>query len=140
MNSLWVRRLSDNATIPCRATEGSAGLDVFASENHQIKPNRPVIVNTDIAIKCPPGTYARLTDRSSMVLKQIRVHGGVIDGDYTGPINVVVYNYGDVDYEIRMGDRICQMIITPVCFPVITEVDKLPATERGSNGFGSTGI
>ena len=140
MNSLWVRRLSDNATIPCRATEGSAGLDVFASENHQIKPNRPVIVSTDIAIKCPPGTYARLTDRSSMVLKQLRVHGGVIDGDYTGPINVVVYNYDVVDYEIRKGDRICQMIITPVCFPVITEVDKLPVTARGSSGFGSTGI
>ena len=140
MNSLLIRRLSENATIPLRSTEGSAGLNVFASENIIIKPYFQEIVNTDFAIKCPTGTYARLTDRSSMVLKKIRIHGGVIDSDYTGPIRVVAHNYGDVDYEIIKGDRICQMVITPVSFPVITEVGKLPATERGSNGFGSTGI
>ncbi len=139
MNSLLIQRLSESATIPLRSTEGSAGLDVFASENIIVKPNFQEIVNTDVAIKCPAGTYARLTDRSSLTLKKIRVNGGVIDSDYTGPIKVVLYNYGNVEYEIMKGDRICQMIITPVSFPELKEVRKLPDTDRGTKGFGSTG-
>ena len=140
MNSLLIQRLSENATIPIRSSEGSAGLDVFSSENVIIKANFQEIVNTDFAIKCPHGTYARLADRSSLALKKIRLSGGVIDSDYTGPVKVVLQNYGDVDYQIAKGDRICQMIITPVSFPHIKEVDKLPHTERGVKGFGSTGI
>ena len=140
MNSLLIQRLSENATIPVRSTEGSAGLDVFASENIIIKPNFQEIVNTDFAIKCPVGTYARLADRSSLALKKIRLSGGVIDSDYTGPVKIVLHNYGDVEYQILKGDRICQMIITPVSFPQVMEVSKLPHTERDVNGFGSTGI
>ena len=140
MNSLLIKRLSENATIPVRSTQGSAGLDVFSSENVVIKPNFQEIVNTDFAIKCPLGTYARLADRSSLALKKICLNGGVIDNDYVGPVKVVLQNYGNSEYQIAKGDRICQMIITPVIFPYIIEVDKLPHTERSLNGFGSTGI
>ena len=140
MNTLLIKRLSENATIPVRSTQGSAGLDVFSSENVLIEPNSQETVKTDIAIKCPGGTYARLADRSSLALKKIHLAAGVIDNDFTGPVKAILQNYGEKKYQILKGDRICQMIITHISMPCIMEVDELPYTQRNVNGFGSTGI
>ena len=70
----------------------------------------------------------------------IDVGVGVIDADYRGPIGVILFNYSDVDYEIKVGDRIAQLIIEVIMTPNVEEVDDLDSTARGSGGFGSTGI
>ena len=137
---LRIKRLSENARLPLRATRGSAGLDLFSAESISINPNSQIIVKTDLAIKSPENTFIKLADRSSLAIKKIRVAGGIIDSDFTGNISVILHNYGEFSYEIEKGQRICQMLIIPTVFPTLTEVEKLTETERSENGFGSSGL
>lgn len=70
----------------------------------------------------------------------IDVGAGVIDADYRGPVGVILFNYSDVDFEVKAGDRIAQLIIEQIVTPEVTEVDDLDLTVRGAGGFGSTGV
>jgi len=99
------------------------------------------IVPTDLSIACPPGTYARIAPRSGLAVKNfIDVGAGVVDEDYRGPVGVVLFNFGEVDFAIKEGDRIAQMILEKIHTPEVVEVDNLDETSRGAGGFGSTGV
>ena len=139
MAVVQIKRLSENATLPFRATPGSAGLDLFSAEDVTIEPDAQSIVKTDLAIKCPENSYIKLTDRSSMALQKLRVAAGTIDSDFMGNVCVILHNYGNTTYYVKKGQRICQMIVMPIIVPHIVEVNELTPTERGVNGFGSSG-
>ena len=135
-----IKRLSENATLPIRATPGSAGLDLFSAEDVTIAPDSQSMVKTDLAMKCPENTYIKLADRSSMALKKLRVAAGIIDSDFLGNVTVILHNYNNTSYYVKKGQRVCQMIVTPIVMPNIVEVDELELTERNINGFGSSGL
>ena len=139
-DSLAVKRLSDAATIPYRATDGSAGFDLCASEPTTIESGRRKVVKTDLVLGIPAGHYGRIAPRSGLAFKYgIDVCAGVIDSDYRGPVGCVLSNAGTESFAIRAGDRIAQLIIEKISLPNVMEVSSLDATTRGSGGFGSTG-
>mmetsp|Transcript_5011 Transcript_5011/g.7862 ORF Transcript_5011/g.7862 Transcript_5011/m.7862 type:complete len:221 (-) Transcript_5011:119-781(-) len=138
---LQVQLLSDKATLPTRGSPESAGLDLSSSESVTIPSGQRRVVKTDLSIACPQGTYARIAPRSGLAVKHgIDVGAGVVDADYRGPVGVVLFNFGDADYEVQPGDRIAQLILEQVCMADVVQVDALDETQRGSAGFGSTGV
>ena len=141
-----VKKLKEQAVMPKRATEGSAGADLYAciDEPVTIAPGQLVKIPTGIAIELSDShTAAFLFARSGLGIK----HGislsngvGVIDSDYRGEICVGLINLGNNDYTINPDDRIAQMVVMPVCIPEISLSDTLSETQRNIGGFGSTGI
>ena len=142
---LQVKRLSEHAVLPSRGSDFAAGLDLSAAESLCIPAGQRALVKTDLSIACPPGTYARIAPRSGLAYKHgIDVGAGVIDADYRGPLGVILFNFGDNDFEIKQGDRIAQLILEQIILPDVIECDddgELPAVGvRGAAGFGSTGV
>lgn len=138
---LAIKRLSEHATLPKRGSDLAAGLDLCSAKKMTIPKGERALVPTDLAIACPPGTYARIAPRSGLALKKgIDVGAGVIDADYRGPVGVILFNWGTEDFEIEKGDRIAQMILELIVLPQVEECDELPETVRGAGGFGSTGV
>ena len=143
MDSLRVKRLSEKATLPTRGSPLSAGYDLASAEEKVIAPGQRAVVKTDLSIACPEGTYARIAPRSGLTVKKgIHVGAGVVDADYRGPVGVVLFNLGQEDFSIQVGDRIAQMILEEIKMVPVVDVGEsdLDATERGSGGFGSTGV
>lgn len=141
---LYVKKLREGATLPKRATVGSAGYDLccLTDEPIVVSPNERKLIPTGIAVEIPENTVGLVYSRSGLSLK----HGihmandvGVIDSDYRGELKVPIHNRSDVDYTISNGDRIAQLVITPIFTPETEEVDELSDTVRGEGGFGSTG-
>ncbi len=142
---LKIKKVRENAMIPVRATDGSAGMDLHAwlEEPLTVQPGERVRIPTGIAIGLPsPETVALIFARSGLAIK----HGltlsncvGVIDSDYTGEVQVGMINQSDAAYTVQPGERIAQMVIMPVLLPAIVETDELDKTARGEGGFGSTG-
>lgn len=142
---LRIKKVRENAKIPTRATEGSAGMDLYAciDEPITLKKGDTAIIPTGIAIGLDnKNLCAFVYARSGLAIK----HGigllnsvGVIDSDYRGEICVGVINQIDEPYTIEPNERIAQMVIQPVEIPEIIEVDELDDTVRGAGGFGSTG-
>ena len=128
-----------NAKIPVRATEGSAGYDVFAYNDKLIPKHSVGRVCTGIRIEIPSGMYAEFKTRSSYVLKNLSVEGGVIDSDYRGLLYVCIRNHNDLDYLVRQDDKIAQLIFLKCEYPDFNNVEKLSETIRAEGGFGSTG-
>ena len=130
---------------PQRATAGSAGMDLAAcmDEAVTIAPRQLVRIPTGIAIALPGPEYVALVyARSGLGIK----HGvslsngvGVIDSDYRGEIQVGLTNLSDVPYTVQPGDRIAQLVVTPVVLPEVELAVELDDTSRGAGGFGSTG-
>ncbi|MQL82754.1 hypothetical protein Taro_015254 [Colocasia esculenta] len=138
---LRVKRLSENAVLPSRGSLLSAGYDLSSAIETTVPARAKALVPTDLSISIPPGTYARIAPRSGLAWKHsIDVGAGVIDADYRGPVGVVLFNHSDVDFEVRPGDRIAQLIIERIMTPEVAEVEDLDATARGAGGFGSTGV
>lgn len=95
---------------------------------------------TDIQIEIPFGCYGRVAPRSGLAAKNfIDIGAGVIDEDYRGNVGVVMFNHAEEEFEVKKGDRIAQLICEKIFYPDIEEVSTLSTTERGTNGFGSTG-
>ena len=142
---LKIKKLRDNARIPKRATDGAAGMDLYAciDESITLDPGQLAIIPTGIAIELPDNTCAAfLYARSGLGVK----HGiclsngvGVIDSDYRGEVCAGLCNVSDKPYVIAPGERIAQMVIAPVFTPDVVEVSELSDTQRGAGGFGSTG-
>lgn len=140
-----IKKLRENAKIPKRATNGSAGMDLYAciDEPITLAPGQLAIVPTGIAIALPENSFAAfLYARSGLGVK----HGiclsngvGVIDSDYRGEICAGLCNVSDKPYTIEPDERVCQMVIAPVLTPDVVEVSELDDTDRGEGGFGSTG-
>ena len=98
-------------------------------------------MQTGPAISSPAGLYARIASRSGLSLKKsIDVGAGVVDSDYIGEVGVVLFNHGDQDFEVKMGDRIAQLILEKIDTPKVEEVRALEESVRGSGGFRSTGL
>lgn len=128
-----------DAKAPVRSTPGSAGFDIFANEHATLKPGIHAVLNTGISCALPDGTVGLIWPRSGMAAKYgVDTLAGVVDSDYRGEVRVSLINHGQHDVEIRPGDRIAQMIVQH--FLGLAEVTaELDDTERGVNGFGSTG-
>lgn len=142
---LKIKKIKANAIVPIRATEGSAGFDLYAciSEPVTIKKGERAIIPTGIAVEISDKNYAIFVfARSGLGIK----HGislsngvGVIDSDYRGEICVGLINTSNVDYIINPSDRIAQIVLMPICLPNIILSDELNTTDRNLGGFGSTG-
>lgn len=141
---LKIRLLREGACLPKRATAESAGLDLCAclEEALVLRPMEPTRIPTGIAIELPPGTAGLVYARSGLAGK----HGvtlangvGVIDSDYRGEVLVAMVNLSQKDYTIRPGDRIAQLVVSPVLLPEPVGAEALSGTGRGEGGFGSTG-
>ena len=145
IRELKIKKVRENAKIPVRATEGSAGYDLYACVDEPItlKAGETAIIPTGIAIGLDNPNYAAfIYPRSGIAIK----HGigllnsvGVIDSDYRGEICVGVINQISEPYTIQPFERVAQMIIKPVELPELIEVSDLDDTSRGVGGFGSTG-
>lgn len=142
MASLKIKKLSPDAIIPTRGSAGAVGYDLYSIEDTTVPSSllRFNMVKTGIAIQLPEGTYGRVAPRSGLTCKkQINVGAGVIDRDYTGEIMVCLFNNGGMNFDIKKGDRIAQLIIERCETPEVEEVEELDTTDRGEGGFGSTG-
>lgn len=145
METLKMRKVRENAVIPKRATEGSAGLDLCACLDAPLTlaGGETALIPTGLAIELPNSGYgAFVFARSGLSIK----HGigllnsvGVIDSDYRGEIQVGVINQIRESYTIEPGERIAQLVILPVSILPVEQTDTLGETERGAGGFGSTG-
>lgn len=137
---LFVQKLAPAATTPTRGSAFAAGYDLYASSPITIKAKNKALVSTSIAIAVPAGTYGRIAPRSGLASKHFLDTGaGVIDADYRGEVKVLMFNFSDVDYEVKQGERIAQLVLERIVTPEVVEVEALEASVRGAGGFGSTG-
>lgn len=137
---LKVKRLAESSKLPTRGSSLAAGYDLHASESVVVDAKSRALVPTGIAVAVPAGTYGRIAPRSGLAVKHgIDIGAGVVDADYTGEVKVVMFNHGDKDYAIKVGDRIAQLIIEKIDTPDVSEVDALCVTARNASGWGSTG-
>ena len=138
---LGVKKLCYDAIVPTRGSDRSVGYDLYSTEDTVVPCQAGrALVPTGIAVVLPEGVYGRVAPRSGLTVKHcIDVGAGVIDPDYTGEVKVVLFNHGDEDFEVKKGDRIAQLILERCETPPIEELNIIEDTERGSDGFGSTG-
>lgn len=142
---LKIKKVRENAVVPCRATEGSAGMDLHAciTEPITLQPFERATIPTGIAVALSSSEYAVfIFARSGLGIKYgiaLSNGVGVIDSDYRGEICVGLQNSSNSSYTINPNDRIAQMVVMPVCTPEIAVVEQLDETERNTGGFGSTG-
>lgn len=137
------RRLDANCKSPIYATQGAVGADLFSILTKEIPPGERRVIPTGLAIELPPGFEAQVRSRSGLALK----HGisvlnspGTIDQDFRGPIQVILHNSGQEPFQVKYGDRIAQLVVSPVVKVSFLEAAELSDTDRGEGGFGSTGV
>lgn len=140
---LRATRLKEGATLPSRAHEGDAGLDLYACEPAHIGPGERWSVGTGVAVEIPAGHAGLVLPRSGLA----REHGialvnspGLIDSGYRGEVRVLLLNTDPAEiFRVEPGDRIAQLVLTPVAVAEPVEVESLSESARGDGGFGSTG-
>ena len=144
-----ITRLSSQARLPRRASDGAAGYDLFAAVRTVVPAACMLegrvnigraLVPTGVALSIPEGHVGRIGSRSGLSVKHnIEVGAGWIDSDYRGELKVELKNFSGLEFIVEEGDRIAQLIIFPIVTPALEEVDSLSPTTRGTRGFGSTG-
>ena len=144
MEPIHVKKLRSGAVLPTYGTSGAAGADLYACLEAPvtIAPGQTVFVPTGIALEVPAGCAGLVYARSGLACKRGLAPAnkvGVVDSDYRGEINVGLHNHGNQPQRIATGERIAQLLITPVLTPAYEEVEDLTDTLRGGAGFGSTG-
>lgn len=138
--SLQVKRLHPGARLPGRSYDGDAGWDLFVQGHHTLLPGEVTDVSTGVAVAIPHGYYGRIVGRSSTHRKRgLSVVEGIIDAGYRGPLFAGVWNPGQTAVRVGDGDRLAQLIVTQVPPGGLIEVQELPESQRGTNGFGSSG-
>jgi len=144
-----IKRLAGNDDLPLPAyqSEHAAGMDLAAAvgkdEPVMLAPGAVTLVPTGFAIAVPPGYEAQVRPRSGLAAKHavtVANAPGTIDADYRGEVKVILINHGSEPLTIERGMRVAQLVIAPVPRAAWHEVDELPTTERGSGGFGSSGV
>lgn len=137
---VFIKLLNEFAKIPAKATPGSAGFDIYASEAVTISPRRRALVSTGLSMAFEGDKYGRIAPRSGLAVKGIDVGAGVIDSDYRGEVKVLLINNSDENFHVRVGDRIAQLIFEScVTHTLFVQRDNLDTTQR-EGGFGSTGL
>lgn len=144
MSAIAVKKLRENAILPTYGSPEAAGADLYAclEKSVTIGAGETVFIPTGLAMEVPKGCAGLIYARSSLGAKRGLAPAnkvGVIDSDYRGEISVALHNHGSVAQEVNPGDRIAQLLITPVLTPPYQEADQLTDTHRGTGGFGSTG-
>ena len=138
-------RKDPSLPLPQYMTHGSSGMDLYASVENEIilNPGERKLIPTGISVAIPEGFEGQIRPRSGLAIH----HGigvvngpGTIDADYRGELGVVLINLGKSPFAVRHGDRIAQMVISPVLRAILEEVDALPPTGRQEGGFGHTGV
>ena len=133
-------KLSASATPPFRASPDAAGYDLFAAQEKVIAPGGRACVATDLQLRIPAGCYGRIAPRSGLALKHgIDVGAGVVDADYRGNVGVLLFNFGEDDFRVNIGDRVAQLVLERIMNPPVLEASSLDATQRGEHGFGASG-
>lgn len=139
-----IKLLTPTATAPTYATDGSAGLDLYADEDcilDSVYDGVRKVISTGVSVEIDADKVGLIWPRSGIAVKNgIDTGAGVIDSDYRGEVKVLLFNHGEYAYKIKRGDRIAQLLIVPCYRPKIEIVDSLDETERGAGGFGSTGV
>ena len=137
---LRVKLNHQKAKLPMRSHPSDAGLDIFAVEHATLRPGVHAVLPTGLHIEVPEGCVGLIWPRSGLAAKHgIDTLAGVVDASYRGEIKVSIINHGHDDLEIKPGDRIAQLLIQPVALINCVQVDDLSDTDRGMNGFGSSG-
>lgn len=137
-----IKKIYNDSIIPTKGSEYSAGYDLYSYEDLTIEPNETIKAKTGVAIQPPKGTFGAVFARSGLATKQgLRPANcvGVCDEDYTGEYIVALHNDSDTTRTVNKGDRIAQVVFIPYVSEEIIEVEELTETDRGSQGFGSTG-
>jgi dUTP diphosphatase len=133
------KMLSEQAIVPTKAYEASAGFDVYSPRDTVIKPGEQELIYIDISVAIPLQHYGRLLSRSSMAMNYIDVKAGVIDADYRGNLGVLLHNYDNKTFYIKSGMKIAQLVIMQLPDITLEEVQELETTARAHGGFGSSG-
>jgi dUTP pyrophosphatase len=145
MTAIAIKRLDggDGLPLPGYASPGAAGMDLRAASDRTLQPGERCLMPTGFAVALPDGFEAQVRPRSGLAIH----HGltvlnapGTVDSDYRGEISVLLINLGAEPFAIRRGDRIAQLVIAPVVRASFTEVERLDETQRGRDGFGSSGM
>jgi dUTP pyrophosphatase len=156
---LKVKRLTSTSSLPYRATEGSAGMDLYAdlvgrggemrleAKNQEdvritIQPHEVVAIPTGLALGIPKGYECQVRPRSGLAIKRgitVANAPGTIDSDYRGEVKVLLYNMSNISQQIVHGERVAQLVLARVPVVTLKEVSQLSKTERGPKGLGSSG-
>lgn len=144
MDAICVKTLKPNAILPTYGSAEAAGADLYAclEETVVIQPGESAFIPTGLAMELPRGYVGLIYARSGLACKRGLAPAnkvGVIDSDYRGEFIVVLHNHGPEPQKVSHGERIAQLVITPVVTPGFTEVQELTDTARSAGGFGSTG-
>ena len=144
MVKVLIKKLSPEVKLPSYKTSGASGMDLmaFIKSSITIKPKSSCLIPTGLSMAFSEDYEVQIRPRSGLAVKNnisVLNSPGTIDSDYRGEIKVIVYNHGNNDFLINNGDRIAQMILTPVVKMELEETNDLPVTMRGEGGFGSTG-
>lgn len=144
MSPIHVKRLREGARLPTYGSAGAAGADLYAclEEPVTIRPGETVFIPTGIALEVPEGCAGLVYARSGMACKRGLAPAnkvGVVDSDFRGEIFVVLHNHGTQPQQVGHGERIAQILITPVLTPAYEAAEELSDTARSGGGFGSTG-
>jgi dUTP pyrophosphatase len=144
MVKVLVKKLNSAVKLPEYKTNGASGMDLiaFIKESIIVKPKTSSLVPTGISVAFSEDYEIQIRPRSGLAAKyniSVLNTPGTIDSDYRGEIKIIIYNHGNTDFNINNGDRIAQMILSPVIKMELEETNDLPETIRGLGGFGSTG-
>ena len=142
---LLVKKKDERVALPAYETDGASGMDLraFIESDVSIAPLQRARIQTGLYVEIPKGYEAQVRPRSGLAAR----HGitilnapGTIDSDYRGEVEVILVNFGTDPFFVRSGDRIAQLVISPVTQAVVSEIEHLSETNRGAGGFGSTGV
>ncbi len=144
MVKVLVKKLSPEVQLPSYKTLGASGMDLmaFIKSSVTIQPQTSYLIPTGLSLAFSENYEIQIRPRSGLAAKSnisVLNTPGTIDSDYRGEIKVIVFNHGNNDFVINNGDRIAQMVLTPVVKMELEEISDLPKTIRGEGGFGSTG-
>jgi len=136
---LKIKKLDPQAKLPQFALVGDVGMDIFSNENLLIKPGERVFCKTGIAMEFETDYTALIWDKGGMAFNGIKTMGGVFEGTYHGEYLIGLVNLGQIDFEVKQGQKIAQVLFQKVERPQIEEVAELSESSRGEGRFGSTG-
>ena len=141
METIKCKAMHPEAQLPRKGSQLAAGYDLTSIDHAVIKPGERALISTGLGIQVPPGWYGRIAPRSGLAVKHgIDVLAGVVDADFTGEVKVVLINLGSEEFVVQLGDRIAQMVVERCANMPVALAYDLDKSERGSAGFGSTGV